>query len=660
MMRKPFLDANLKPNVLRSIGLTLVMVVSTSFFTVGNHLSGPAILLIQAKGPYVDGEVMVRFKDGVSQAEAEAVLFKNGMEIIDASRVLKGFFHVKLPAGMSVDEAIVLLSSDPRVQYAEPNFFLEPTSHNDSSVPNDPDFPQQWGLAKIDAEKTWDIIQGNSNVVVAILDTGIQYTHPDLGANIWTNPNETAGNSIDDDGNGYVDDVHGMNIVGGNANPDPMDDDDTTAQGHGTRLAGIIGAVTNDEEGIAGINWNVRLMAVKIRSNPGRSSDVGKAMAGLSYVAIMKDAGVNIRVAVLAWTTCDVQEPQGLKDAIQALADRDILLIASGRAPAAGCDVVYPADHDLWNIIAMTSIDSDNQLGPTAPEDSIFVDLGAPGEDIYSTMLTDSYGFHSGVSYADPHMAGAVALLAAWDSSLTANQIKMRLLSSTIMTPSLLGKTSTGGRLNLWNAISAPITDMKPLNYQLSRLEANDLYYLDRSFQVQAVPAGFDGLWWVRSKNDDKTNADAGFIQLGLGQESVVYVVYNTNATTVPDWLGPDQDWTDTGREITVTDPVGTLRIYTKPFGPGTAVLGGNQAAGYVGPADASNYVVLIRTSAGNGDTTGISAHRLDGYDLIGFNLAMGSSDGSQSWCAACDLDGSGTIDATDRGLFMDNFGKSL
>lgn len=657
---------------------TAALAVLSAALCLAPFEDGPAISAApvskSGKGSYVGNEVIVRFNAGVSPAEAWAVLSRHGMTIIKSYKRVTNLYHIRLPSVLTVEDAIEILKAEPEVQYAEPNYTVEFDSACPAPCsPNDPEYLNQWGLANIQAEGAWATTHGSADVVVAVIDSGIDYGHPDLTGNIWINADDPI-NGVDDDDEGYVDDYYGYNAVtdtcGDNTclHPagDPMDDD-TSVNGHGTRLAGIIGAVGNNGTGIAGVNWHAKLLPIKIRFEPNRQSSEALVLAGLDYLIAKRTQGVNVKIANMSFGVPSYS--QALQDGIDAVRDAGILLIGSagnGGADGIGDDV--DADntdfHRVYdNVLFVGAIkDQSNILADFSNYGPLGIQLAAPGFGILSTVRSvydPLYQTDDGTSYSAPFVTGVAALLLAYDPTLTYTQLKARIISATTRATVLSGMVASGGRLNAAGVFTAPITDLTPAGYQPARLEAGHQYYLDRSFTVASIPQGFDGLWWIRTKNDDKTNADTNFIHIGLGQESTVYVAYDPRAVTLPDWLGAGEDWTDTGREVGVTgDPVGTLRIYAKPFGPGSAVLGGNQAAGASGSE--SNYIVLIRSSAGNSDTTGISELRLDGYDLVRFNLAMGSSDGSANWCAACDLDGSGTIDATDLGLFMDNFGKSL
>ncbi|MBI3812651.1 MAG: S8 family serine peptidase [Nitrospirae bacterium] len=654
--------------------------------------AAPILRSIQAAR--AGGELLVRFHAGISPAEVRAVLSRRGMTILKSYRHVSNLYHVRLPSVLNVEAAIEILKGESAVQYAEPNYTVQfDSACTAPCTPNDTLYsdPNNWGFVNVGAPEAWTVTTGDGKVVVAVLDTGIDYTHPDLINNVWTNPTEIPGNGIDDDGDGYIDDIHGYNATPSNfcstlpcSAGDPMDDDTSSdvggpIDGHGTRLAGIIGAVGNNNMGIAGVNWRVKLMAIKIRYEPDRQSSLDLVLAGIDYLIAKRKLGVNIKVAnfsfgVSSWS-------QSLQDGIDAVRDAGILLISTAGNTGTDVDaaVADPTLNDFHrvydNVLFVGAIDTSNALAKISTNGSSFsssygqigIQLAAPGVGILSTIRTfynPIYASADGTSFSAPFVTGVAALLAAFDPSLTYSQLKARIISATTPTPALSGKVASGGRLNAAGVFTAPITDLAPAGYQLARVASTQKFYLDRSYTVVTIPAGFDGLWWVRTRNDDKANANDSYIQLGLGQPAAVYVAFDPNATQVPDWLGPAQQWTDTGRNIgvSVNGGSGSLKLYSRPFNAGSVTLGGPLASGYAGPAypDNTNYVVLVRMATGDADTTAPSINRLDGYDLVTFSLAMGSSVGASNWCAACDLDGSGTIDSVDLSLFMDNFGKSL
>ena len=319
--------------------------------------------------------------------------------------------------------------------YQTPNdqlFILQDALNNTGQTGGTPD-------ADIDAPEAWDITTGNSDVVVAVIDTGIDYDHPDLAANIWINPGEIPGNGMDDDSNGYVDDVHGWNFVKNNKNPD----DD---HGHGTHVAGIIGAVGNNSIGVAGVAWNVKLMPLKVLDRRGRgfTSDVIEA---INYAAHRADV-INLSLGSNNFS-------QGMKDAI---ANASALVVAAAGNDGNNNDETpsYPASYDLDNIIAVAATNHKDKLTGFSNYGATSVDLAAPGNLIASTYRGGRYAYMSGTSMATPHVSGGAALVMAAFPELNVDQdqVKDQILGGVDPIPSLQGITVTGGRLNAFNSLN--------------------------------------------------------------------------------------------------------------------------------------------------------------------------------------------------------------
>lgn len=405
---------------------------------------------------YVDGVVLVKFKPGVLPSAR-----KQAHERVGASRVREfssiGIEQVKLKKGMSVVDALAAYKKDAQVDYVEPDYLVSA-----DTLPGDPRFNEQWSLqnlgqnggtpgADIQALAAWDFATGGTAGVAAVIDTGIDYRHQDLAANMWRNPAEFTGTAgVDDDGNGYVDDIYGIDAV--NHDSDPLDDN-----GHGTHVAGIIGAVGNNGLGVAGINWNAQIIACKFMDASG-SGPVSAAIECLQYLRKLKDDGVDLVASNHSWSTSWYS--QALYDAINA--QRDILLIASAGNEISDNDVNprYPGSYSLPTVMAVANTDNRDQLALTSSYGKHRVHLGAPGSSILSTTPNDSYALKGGTSMATPHVTGAAALLKAQDGLRSWQQLKNLLLSSGQDLPALQGLTVSGRRLDLFSALTC--TD-KPL-----------------------------------------------------------------------------------------------------------------------------------------------------------------------------------------------------
>ncbi len=363
----------------------------------------------------------------------------------------------------AVSSAVCVWSAHPGVLYAEPDSIYRVAA----TFPNDPRFPELWGMhntgasggvadADIDAPEAWDMFRGSSNVVVAVIDTGVDYTHPDLAANMWVNPGEIPNNGIDDDGNGWIDDVYGIDPF--NQDADPMDD-----HGHGTHVSGTLGAVGNNGIGVVGVNWNVKIMALKFHG-PNFGS-LSAAIQAIDYMTRMKTQyGVNIVASNNSWGGWPYS--QALYDAIRASNDAGIMFVVAagnGGGDGIGDDndrmPVYPASYDLPGIIAVAATDRRDRLASFSNYGRTSVDLAAPGVEVLSTVPPSLYGVAyeawDGTSMAAPHVTGAVALGMAFEPSASLAEIKQLLLSSVDVLPDLQNRTVSGGRLNVGRFMSS-------------------------------------------------------------------------------------------------------------------------------------------------------------------------------------------------------------
>jgi subtilisin family serine protease len=404
---------------------------------------------------YIPGEILVKYRPHISETRIGEIESKWGFR---TKRVFRrfGIRHVSLPRGMSVEEATAILSRNPHVEYAEPNFCRRPQE----TTPDDPSFVRLWGLkntgqfvngrfgtpgADIDATGAWDNFRGSSGIIIAVVDTGVDYTHPDLAANIWTNTGEIPGNGDDDDGNGYIDDVHGWDFYA-NDN-DPADED-----GHGTHVSGTIAAVGNNGIGVSGVCWQAQIMPLRFMDETGSISD---EIAAIDY-AIKKGA------KVINMSFGDYWFSLSEREAILRADKEGILCIAAAgneKNNNDGSKALYPASYDLANIISVAATDQDDELWDYSNYGATSVDVGAPGVNIYSTSPGSGYSYKNGTSMATPHAAGVAALLWGFDPGLTHAQVSDTILESTDPLPSLIGRTVTGGRINAYNVLTYELPD---------------------------------------------------------------------------------------------------------------------------------------------------------------------------------------------------------
>lgn len=394
----------------------------------------------------VANEVIVKIAPGASQAEIEAARAEIGATLLETTRAL-GLERWSIPDG-SLERVLPQGQEHAAIEYIQPNRVYSIAQ----TLPDDPELDRLWGLdnrgqtggsadADIDAPEAWDLETG-SDVVVGVIDTGIDYTHPDLADNIWVNPGEVADNGVDDDGNGFVDDYHGYDFV--NEDGDPLDD-----HFHGTHVAGTIAAQGDNGRGVVGVAWDAQLMGVKVLDSGGFGTDFD-IIQGIEYSAL---TGADI--SNNSYRGYDFS--QGIYDAVALAGGAGQLFVAAAGNEANDNDSLpaYPASFDLANIVAVAATNANDALAEFSNYGSTTVDLGAPGEDIYSTVPGSGYDFLSGTSMATPHVAGVAALLLSQEPGLSLAEIKALLLETTDPLADLAGRTVAGGRLNAASALTA-------------------------------------------------------------------------------------------------------------------------------------------------------------------------------------------------------------
>ncbi len=397
--------------------------------------------------PYVEGELLVRFEKNAPLQQISSAHAQLGAQVIKEF-TLTGWQSVRLPEGLSVTEAVSLYKNFDAIIEAQPNYI-----YTVLATPNDPRYAELYGMTKIQAPTAWNTTTGSSSVVVAVIDTGVIYTHEDLAPNMWHNPGEIPGNNLDDDNNGYRDDVFGIDVA--NRDSDPVDDFD-----HGTHVAGIIGAAGNNGLGIAGVNWSVSIMAIKLHNVNGGATSAG-AIECFQYVTMMKNRGVNIRVTNNSWGGAPeaAAYDQALKDAIDAAGNAGILNVFAAGNSNSNNDLApfYPASYNSPSILAVASSTEIDARSSFSNYGVAGVDLAAPGSNILSAIIFQpGYGYKSGTSMASPHAAGAAALLAANNPQLSNQSLKATLINNVDALPQWTGVVRSGGRLNIARAISNP------------------------------------------------------------------------------------------------------------------------------------------------------------------------------------------------------------
>ena len=386
------------------------------------------------------GQVIVRFRSDAQPADRLAARSEGGTEF-DRSLPLRGMQLVDPRPGVTAVEAVARLERSDDVLYAEPD-----ATRSAAITPNDPLFSRQWGLDTIGMRAAWNHTRGSSAVAVGVLDSGVDVTNPDLLPNVALNPGETGAgreaNGVDDDDNGLVDDWRGWDWVEDDNSP-------ADANGHGTHVAGTVGARGNDAKGVAGVAWQVKLMPLRVldANNQGQVSNL---VAAYAYAAAENLPIVN---ASLAGPTFSQAE----HDAIAA-ASGTLFVVGAGNDgrdnDAAGS---YPCNHPLPNVVCVTASDGSDHRPGFASYGRRTVDLAAPGVDILSTLPGGAWGSMSGTSSATPHVAGTAALMKSLYPGSSVAAIRASLLGSADPAPAFSGTTLTGGRLNAARALaSAP------------------------------------------------------------------------------------------------------------------------------------------------------------------------------------------------------------
>lgn len=388
---------------------------------------------------YKPGEILIKFKSTVSRRRVDETVAHVNLSV---SRYIEGIniYKCRIDSDKPVLQATEECNADPDIEYAEPNYI-----YHTFVTPNDPRFSQLWGMQKIEAPAAWDIQTGSKSVVVGVIDTGTDYDHDDLKANIWENPGESGGgkenNNVDDDGNGFVDDFRGWDFV--NGDNDPFDDND-----HGTHTSGTVGAVGNNSVGVVGVNWNVSIMPLKFLASNG-SGTTDDAVEAIIYAT---DMGAK----VLSNSWGGGGRSQALEDAIVYAKDHGVLFVAAAGNDFSNNDSAptYPANYDVDNIISVAASTESDNLAGFSNFGIETVDLAAPGNNILSTIPQGRYDSFSGTSMATPHVGGAAALIWAHFPSLTMQQVKTRILGSVDRSSNFANRVATGGRLNVRKALS--------------------------------------------------------------------------------------------------------------------------------------------------------------------------------------------------------------
>jgi subtilisin family serine protease len=458
----------MKVNKILSLTAACGMLVAVSCVDEGNLTRESST--VREELNYVPNQVLIKFKPGseAGRASTSALalidgdiverISTNAMKTASARQGIENSEVLLVNSKLGTMEAIARLKNSPDVAYAEPNFIYKHfATSNDTYYTNG----SLWGMYGdatspsnqygSQAGEAWAAGNtGSSNVWIGIIDEGYMYSHNDLSANAGTNPGEIAGNGVDDDGNGYVDDVYGWDFDKNDDSVfDGVDDD------HGTHVAGTVGGVGGNGQGVAGVVWTVKLLSGKFLGKRGGTT--ANAIKAVDYFTDLKQRhGINIVATNNSWGGGGFS--QGLYDAIERANQAGILFIAAAGNNSNNNDASssYPASYNNSNIIAVASITSSGSLSSFSNYGATTVDIGAPGSGIYSTVpvrskgnVVSGYASYSGTSMATPHVTGAAALYASSHPGASASTIKNAIMSSAVATASLSGKCVTDGRLNV-------------------------------------------------------------------------------------------------------------------------------------------------------------------------------------------------------------------
>lgn len=430
---------------------------------------------------HVPGEVVVKFKEGKEKS------FLNNKSLtslgIMGSRSVKlSYGHLtvlKVSENKSLESVLKTLKANADIEYAEPNFIYRvnpireknfaakrlqksPFTDFTTATPDDPKFGQLWGLrntgsnepqgaagvegSDVNALKAWDLTKGSKSIRIAVIDTGVDYNHPDLKENMWTNLAEANGKAgVDDDQNGYIDDIHGYDFA--NNDSDPMDGND-----HGTHCSGTIGAIHNNQVGVAGVMSDVSIVAVKFLGDDG-SGSLEAAIKAIDYATTL-----NVDLMSNSWGGGG--RSQALLDAIQRASDKGIIFTAAAGNSSSNNDTSpsYPASYQTPNMVAVAATTAQNGLASFSSYGRNAVHIGAPGHNILSTIPGGKYDVFSGTSMATPHVSGVLGLLLAKEGRMPHAVMRERLTMTGVPVAALRGKTQTASRIDAYNLL----TDTRP------------------------------------------------------------------------------------------------------------------------------------------------------------------------------------------------------
>jgi thermitase len=404
-------------------------------------------------------EVLVKFRPGVSVNTINEITARLNDRVEDEIESVPGLAAVDDLDNVEAESIAAEYRALPEVEYAEPSYEIS-LSHDGGGFkhlhPNDARFSEQWALANdgqnggkpgadVAALRAWATTTGDDDIIVAVLDSGVDYNHSDLQHNIWIRAENVK--QYEDSELGSIEDVHGYNAVDNTG--DPMDEN-----GHGTHCAGIVGAEGGNEIGISGVNWKVKIMPLKFMNASGFGTSKN-AIEAINYVIDRKRAGVNVRIISASWGT--KLRSRALEDVIRKAYEEGILFVAASGNDSLSTDLLpqYPASYNLGNLISVAALNRKDELASFSNYGVNSVHIAAPGANILSTWLGNEYEEHSGTSMATPMVSGIAALVLSKRPALSVEELRSTLFNSVDKLPSLNGKVATGGRINAAKAVGA-------------------------------------------------------------------------------------------------------------------------------------------------------------------------------------------------------------
>jgi thermitase len=500
--------------------MTRLTILLTIFYCFTLHAANK----IDPKKTSIPGEYVVQLNESIRKADLMGNSDFKIVEFIDEDLAV-----ISRPPLEKSSHSIHLLRETKLFKIIEPNFI-----YTINNKPNDPDFSQAWGLnnfgqedskgnrgvtgVDINALTAWDITTGSTEVIVGIVDTGVNYLHPDLKTNIWENEAEKNGKEgIDDDGNGYIDDIHGFDFLSNL--PSPMDD-----HGHGSHVAGVIGAVGNDGFGIAGINWKVKIMALKFMGSHGGGS-LSSAIKAIRY-------GTKMGAHITNNSWGGGGHSQLLENAIKDANKHNVLFVAAAGNGGENSDLnpQYPANYKVENIISVAAVDNRGRLANFSNYGVKNVHVAAPGVNIYSTVLGTNYESMSGTSMASPHVAGVAALVLSSNLSLTVKQLRQRVIDYSGPLASLRQKVTSEKMVSAYHALAEEIAPMDP----------NDPLHWDNRIEAVATKHNYnsseDNSWTIKVEGAKKIAVKFARFEIESLYDQVIF--YDQNDSILGIWSG--------------------------------------------------------------------------------------------------------------------------